>query len=392
MRSAGRFEVGPAIPVGGDRPVVVAVEGGKIAAVVESSASVDARRRVAPGLIDIQVNGFGGVHFGTSELTVADVRKATDLLAAEGVTRFVPTIVTGSHAMYLDALGVLASACEQDDRVHDAVLCFHMEGPWISPDDGPRGAHPPRHVRPPSWSEFEAWQAAAGGRIGYVSIAPEVDGAVEMIARLSSAGIVVAIAHTGATGEQIRAAVDAGARLSTHLGNGAHATVPRHDNVIWHQLGEDRLTASFIADGHHLPGPILKSMIRAKTPARSVLTSDATSLAGMPPGQYTEFGMGVELRPDGRLCLAGTPYLAGSAQSLLHAVETATRIGGVTLDQAIEMASTNPARLFGVDHECGRIAVGMRADLIEFDWDTSAESQLMLRRTVCAGAMTYQQD
>jgi N-acetylglucosamine-6-phosphate deacetylase len=112
----------------------------------------------------------------------------------------------------------------------------------------------------------------------------------------------------------------------------------------------------------------------------------------MPPGQYTEFGMGVELRPDGRLCLAGTPYLAGSAQSLLHAVETATRIGGVTLDQAIEMASTNPARLFGVDHECGRIAVGMRADLIEFDWDTSAESQLMLRRTVCAGAMTYQQD
>ena len=352
-----RIQLGPAYLPGGDSPVTVTVAGGKIAEVVETFAPADPHRRIAPGLIDIQVNGYGGISFGKSDLTVADVGRVVELLAAEGVTRLVPTIVTGSHAMYLDALRVLAAACEQDARVRDAVLCFHVEGPWISPEDGPRGAHPPAHVRPPDGLEFEAWQEAAGGRIGYVSIAPEVERAVETIERLASAGIVVAIAHTGATGEQIQAAVDAGARLSTHLGNGAHAMVPRHDNVIWYQLGEDRLTASFIADGHHLPGPVLKSMIRATTPARSILTSDATSLAGMPPGAYTEFGMDVEVRPDGKLCLRGTPYLAGSAQGLLHGVVTASRIGGV----GDRYRSRGSVALD--DHEQGRVARQLHRDL-----------------------------
>ncbi len=390
--SKPQVRVGPAYLPDGTGPFEITVSEGRIAQVTEAEAAAAPRRYVAPGLIDIQVNGYGGVGFAHSDLTVADVRRAVDLLAGEGVTRFVPTIITGAHDMAVEALTVMAAACEQDPRVRHAVLCFHVEGPWISPDEGPRGAHPVEHIRPPDWAEFEAWQEAAGGRIGYVTLAPEVEGAVPMIERLAGAGIVVAIGHSGASTEQIRVARAAGARLSTHLGNGSHAVLPRHENYLWAQLSDDELWASFIPDGHHVPGPMLKSLIRAKTPARSILISDATRLAGMPVGRYTEAGMKVEIRPNGALRLAGTPYLAGSAQGLLHGLATAGRIGGVSLAQAVDMASAHPARHFGIDDAYGRIQPGMSADLIEFDWDPDAVSEITLQRTIAAGEVTYRHD
>lgn len=382
--------IGPAYLPDGSGPVEITIQGGRIGRVAPSAQSVARNRHVGPGLIDIQVNGYGGLSFTRSALTTPDVRKVVDLLAAEGVTRFVPTLITDAHSVYVDALGVLASACEQDARVRDAVICIHVEGPWISSEDGPRGAHPLAHTRPPNWDEFEAWQAAAGGRIGYVTLAPELDGAIAMIERLARDDIVVALAHTAATHEQISAAVDAGARLSTHLGNGSHKILDRHDNYIWAQAAEDRLTASFIADGHHLPAPALKCLIRAKTPKRSILTSDASPVAGLPPGEYDTFGVAVEIRPDGRLCLSGTPYLAGSAQSLWHGIATACRIADVSLAEAFEMAAAHPAALFGIGRDCGRIVAGQRADLVEFDWDPAGDTPPALRRTIAAGQVVHE--
>src|SRR5207244_4307325 len=175
----------------------------------------------------------------------------------------------------------------------------HREGPDLSPEDGPRGAHPRQHIRPPDWDEFRRLQDAAGGLIRLVTLAPEHDGALPFIEKLVAAGVVVSLGHTAASGACIRAAAKAGARLSTHLGNGAHAILPRHPNYIWEQLAADELWASIICDGHHLPPSVARCIVRVKTPARTILTSDAGSLAGLAPGHYHEWGQELEVRPEG---------------------------------------------------------------------------------------------
>src|SRR5207248_2337185 len=156
-----------------------------------------------------------------------------------------------------------------DRAVAHAVAGIHLEGPYISAEDGPRGAHARRHVRPPDWDEFRRLQDASGGRVRLLTLAPEHDGAVHFIERLTAAGVVVALGHTAASGERIRDAVRAGARLSTHLGNGSHAVLPRHPNYLWEQLADDGLWASVICDGHHLPPSVVRCVVRVKTPART---------------------------------------------------------------------------------------------------------------------------
>src|SRR5262249_50270568 len=147
-----------------------------------------------------------------------------------------PTLITNSFEALAHGFGTLAKACDSDSALNRALPCFHLEGPYISPEDGPRGAHPRAHVRTPKWDEFQRWQEAAGGRIRLVTLAPEQEGALPFIEKLTEREILVAIGHTAATGPQIRAAIKAGAKLSTHLGNGSHAMLPRHDNYIWEQL------------------------------------------------------------------------------------------------------------------------------------------------------------
>jgi N-acetylglucosamine-6-phosphate deacetylase len=318
---------------------------------------------IAPGLVDLQVNGFAGHDLnpgpqGTSTETVVELVRE---LRAVGVTRFCPTLITASESTLLASLRAIAQAC-QDPDVGAAISCIHMEGPWISPAEGARGAHPAIHIRDPDVAEFAAWQDASDGRVGIVTLCPARKKALPMISHLTKvAGVHAAIGHTDAEPDLIRAASQAGARLSTHLGNGIPAVLPRHPNVIWAQLADDQLTASFIADGHHLPDDTLKAMIRAKGVERSLLVSDATALGGKPPGRYeVPIGGSVELSENGRLSVAGTPYLAGAVKSLAEGVETAMRLVG--LRDAILMATRNPGRFAGG----GLLAVGERADIIRF--------------------------
>jgi N-acetylglucosamine-6-phosphate deacetylase len=240
------------------------------------------------------------------------------------------------------------------------IAGFHVEGPHISPEDGPRGAHLLECVRPPDFTEFEDWQEATNGQIRLVTLSPHWDSATEYIKRVKKAGATVSIGHTHATSSQILAAVEAGATLSTHLGNGAHRVLPKFPNYIWEQLAEDRLMAGFIADGIHLPDQFLRPALRAKTPSRSILVTDASSPAGAAPGRYQLGGQAVDLTPDGRVVLAGQDRLAGSALKMNDAIAHVIRVGGVALDEAIRMATTQPAKAVGLPENSGTVV---------FEWD-----------------------
>ena len=278
-----------------------------------------------------------------------------------GITGFCPTLITASETDLLHGFGVLRQARQADPLLARALPCFHLEGPWISPEDGPRGAHPSAHVRPPCLREFDRLQQAAGGLIRLVTLAPERPGALAFIAGLARRGVVAALGHTAASGDLIRRAADAGARLSTHLGNGCASVLPRHDNPLWEQLAEDRLAASVIADGHHLPQAVLRCVLRCKTPARVVLTCDASSLAGLPPGRYPMWGKEIEVQPGGKVVVPGTPYLAGSGVFLDECVARLAALGERPLADCLEMASARPRDLLGLPG--GTLEVGQPADL-----------------------------
>jgi N-acetylglucosamine-6-phosphate deacetylase len=255
---------------------------------------------------------------------------------------------------------------------------MHLEGPYLSAEDGPRGAHPKQHIHPPDWDEFQRLQEAAGGRIRLVTLAPELEGAIPFIERLARQGVVVSLGHTAADGACIRAAIRAGARLSTHLGNGSHALLPRHANYIWEQLAADELWASLICDGHHLPEAVFRCFLRVKTPARTILTCDAGSLAGLPPGRYHEWDQELEVSPEGKIVVPGTPFLAGSWVFTDACVGVAMRLGGVSLRDAIDMASARPRELLGLPPQ--KLAVGEPADMILFDWQEG--ESLVVRETL----------
>jgi N-acetylglucosamine-6-phosphate deacetylase len=330
----------------------------------------------------VQVNGCLGHNFTSDQLTIADVRRVVEVLRQHGVSGFCPTLVTSSHEVLLHALGTLRAACASDPDLDRAMPAFHLEGPYISPEDGPRGAHPRQHVRPPDRSEFRRLQEAAGGRIRLVTLAPEHEGALELIAELASGGMVVALGHTAASGKRIQEAIRAGARLSTHLGNGSHALLPRHENYLWEQLAADELWASLITDGHHLPAAVVRCLVRAKGPSRVILTCDASSLAGLPPGRYDQWGQEFEVRPEGRVVVPGTCYLAGSAVFTDTCVALVQRFAGVSLAEAIAMAALRPRQLLGLP--IPGLEQGDSADLVLFEHGPRVEFRV--RQTLIAAS------
>ena len=347
------------------RVLEVIVEDGLVQAIREVRGENEAW--LTSGLIDLQVNGYGGDDVNRENPDPDTIVSLTEKIIATGVTTYLPTVITASEAKITAALCAVAEARRSSKLVAHTVPYVHVEGPHLSPSDGPRGAHPLEHIRPPNLDEFNRWQTASGGLVGMVTLSPHFEGAAEYIAAMARKGVHVAIGHTDATPDQIHGAMDAGATLSTHLGNGSAALIPRHANVLWPQLADDRLTATLIADGHHLPNDMLKTMIRAKGVARSILVSDAVALAGMPPGQYeTPVGGSVELNADGRLSLAGTEFLAGAALPLKDGVARAACFAGVSLSESLQMATRNPGRFTGGR---GVLRVGEPADLIRFTLD-----------------------
>ncbi|WP_329000766.1 amidohydrolase family protein [Kribbella sp. NBC_00709] len=326
-----------------------------------------------PGLIDIQLNGYGGLDVNDPARPASELSELVRVLWRQGVTTVLPTIISADDATTTALVKRAAAVRASDSVVAYGVPGLHLEGPYISAAEGARGAHDPAVIRDPDPDEFDRWQAAADGAIAIMTLAPERSGALEFTRHLANqrsggrrpAGVLPSVGHSLATADDIHAFAAAGGRLSTHLGNGLPAQIARHQNPIWPQLTEDALTAGLIADGHHLPADTFAALVRAKGATRCVLTSDAAALAGCAPGDYeTAVGGAVTVGPDGSLRLQGTPYLAGSGASLLDCLRWATGPGGLSLEAAVTMATTTPADLLGL-HDRGRLEAGARADLVQ---------------------------
>jgi N-acetylglucosamine-6-phosphate deacetylase len=335
---------------------------------------------VAPALFDLQINGCDGHSFNSPKLTIDTVRHVVSVCRRHGIGSFCPTLVTNSFEALAHGMTVVRQGCEGDPDIGRAIPAIHLEGPYIASEDGPRGAHPKAHVRPPDWDEFRRLQDAAGGRIRLVTLAPEHDGALTFIEKLTASGVVVSLGHTAASGKRIHEAIAAGARLSTHLGNGAHAMLPRHENYIWEQLAADELWASIICDGHHLPPAVVRCIVRVKTPAHTILTCDASSLAGMPPGRYREWDQDFEILPEKKVVVPGTAYLAGSWAFTDLCIGNVIRMAGVGLADAIDMAGARPRELLRLPAR--RLQVGQPAELVLFDWKVGGDCQV--RETIIA--------
>ena len=380
---ARRFDTGQAVRVEALDGKIVQVE-----SVIDPSS--DCWPWIAPGLLDIQVNGFGGQEFCSANLTPEKVERIVETFCRQGATRVCPTVTTESFEVIRHAMETIRQACEASPTVARRIPGIHLEGPYLSAEDGCRGAHPKQHCRAPNWDEFQRFQEAADGRIRILTLAPEYEGAPAFISRAVESGVIVSIGHTAANGDHIRAAADAGARLSTHLGNGAQPIIRRHPNYIWSQLAEDRLSAGLIVDGHHLPAEVVKSFVRAKGASRCILVSDMSGSAGLPPGRYTTTLCDLEILEDGRVVVAGQrQILAGASRPLSAGIGNMMHFAGVDLGLAIRMATDHPAQMLGI--KAGSLQPGERVDFILFDlvpgMDPSGPRQMQVREVVTADSM-----
>lgn len=356
---------------GTSSPVNIIVGNGKVAQIQSypKTSSCDfggTDLYLCPGFFDLQVNGFGGVDFNSPHLTPEGLHQAGCSLASTGITHFFPTLITSSHERMVHQLKIIADTLRNDSLLQKMCLGIHLEGPYISPEDGPRGVHLREFVRLSQWEEFIKFQEACEGRIRCVTLAPELKGAIPFIEKTVAHGIVIGIGHTNASEEVLEEAVQAGARLSCHLGNAPSALLPRYQKNIQKQLAMDLLMASIITDGIHLPPDVVKSTIRAKGLDRIILITDSMAGAGASPGKYTLGDLEVVVNPDQTARLVNHPRLAGSTLTMDHAITNVIRFTEIDLPSALQMAAKNAQKLF--PEVRGEIIPGDSADLVLFEY------------------------
>ena len=372
-----------------NKPVAITLKEGKISAVKRITTLPEESRDliIAPGFIDNQVNGFAGVSFtfGGGDLTEEGVKKATAELWKTGVTTYIPTLTTNSHELLLKNFSVLAGVID-DPGLLGSIPGFHLEGPFISPVDGFRGAHPLRFVRPPDWEEFLELNKAAGNRIIQVTVAPETEGAMDFISRCKSAGIIVGLGHHNGDARTVTEAIDRGAVIATHLGNGCANMINRHNNPLWPQLSDDRMMISIIGDGFHLNPEEIRVFYKVKGPGRTIITSDVTSYAALLPGKFVNTeGDTLELTPEGMVKYPAQNVLAGSASPLKKGIANVMKVTDCTLADAVNMVTRNPANLYGFDDR-GSVEPGKRADLVLF---RIKNNEIEIVRTIVNGKVVY---
>lgn len=305
------------------------------------------------GFVDLQVNGYGGINFSASDLTLDQVIQVSDELARRGTLAFCPTVITSPPEVYAHALPLLAQAISAQDLPGLAgkaqLAGIHLEGPFISPVEGAVGVHPAQYVQPPSLALFDKFYRLAQGRIALLTLAPEIPGAEALIRHAVGLGVCVSIGHTLADERAVRVAVDAGARFSTHLGNGCPNLLHRHHNPIWPQLAAPELEAMLISDGHHLPAAVIAAFLAAKGPGRVLVTSDASPVAGCAPGEYSFFGSRVLLEPGGRLRSLERDNLAGSSATMLDCMNFLASLRLLTETELWQVGRDNPLAALGLD-------------------------------------------
>jgi N-acetylglucosamine-6-phosphate deacetylase len=371
------------------KPISLEVKNGKIISInsIDKLAPENKNNYIAPGLIDNQVNGFKGVTFGFGggELNSEGVIVATKALWERGVTTYLPTLVTNDHEVLLKNFSILAEA-KEDQNLLGSIPGFHLEGPYISPIDGYRGAHSLKYVRKANWDEFMEYYEASNENILTITVAPEIEGAMEFIKKCTDKGIVVSLGHHNGNAEQINEAVENGAQTCTHLGNGCANMINRHDNPLWPQLANNELMISIICDGFHLRPEEIQVFTQAKGYNKTIITSDVTKFAGLEPGIYKNIvGDDLELTVDGKVQYPAQKVLAGSASAIDKGVGHVMKVTGCSLAEAIQMASTNSAQLYGLSDR-GVLEVGKRADVVIFSMD---DFKMNIKKTYVKGELVY---
>jgi N-acetylglucosamine-6-phosphate deacetylase len=369
-----------------DKTVSIEIGDGLIQSIseIKKAGEQSSRLFVAPGLIDNQINGYAGIDFSNETFTPDLMLDANKAILKDGVTSFLPTLITNSHENLVRNFKILSETLKVD-ILNDCIPGFHLEGPYLSKEKGFFGCHPFHHLRKPSWHEFTEYQKAAGGKIIQVTISPELEGAMEFIRLCKETGVAISIGHTNASTEQINQAVENGARLSTHLGNGCANLINRHKNPIWPQLANDLLTPSIIADGHHLLPEEIQVFYKVKGPDNIILTSDVNHLIGLTPGKYVYMGAEVIYTEDGLVKNEELNCLAGASLPLKKGVETMMNFTGCSLANAINMASKNVAGIYGLKNR-GSLLPGKRADIILFE---KKGNQILIKETWVKGQKVF---
>ncbi|MDF2157952.1 amidohydrolase family protein [Algoriphagus sp. CAU 1675] len=370
-------------------PIAIQIEDGIIKSLSKSDRALPDTRLIGPGFTDIQVNGYARYDYNSLENDFMNLGQISRSLFKEGVTSHFPTVITNSPEQISKLIRQVIFLRNEDPLASLSIEGIHVEGPFISQEDGPRGAHPKEHVRAPNWDLIQKWQDEAEGLVKLITLSPEWPESNTVIEKCVENGIAVAIGHTNAKHQQIEDAVKAGARLSTHLGNGMHPILPRHPNYLWSQLSMDQLSATIIADGFHLPPEVIKVFKKVKC-ENLLLVSDSVSLAGMPPGDYDlHIGGQVTLSPEGKLHLRSNPkILAGSAMNLRQGVSFLLREKLANLPEAWEMASIRPERFINPQELI--MESGGKADLIQVE--LTSDNQLKIIKTIKNGQEVYSLD
>ncbi|HZP17107.1 MAG TPA: N-acetylglucosamine-6-phosphate deacetylase [Terriglobales bacterium] len=313
---------------------------------------------LAPGLVDIHIHGSVG--HDVMQADAGGRRKMEEFLARHGVTSYYPTTVTAPEEITLAALDRLADAIEAsgDGQAGRAQpLGIHLEGPFLS--HARRGVHPPENLAPPTLKTFEKFWEAARGHVSLMTIAPELDGAPQLIVQASRRGVCASLGHSDADLASARKGVAAGARHATHTFNAMRPLDHRDPGILAEVLTNEHLTADIIADGIHVDPAVVRLFCKAKGDDRAVLITDATAAAGMPDGVHRLGSLEVEVR-EGKCLYQGN--LAGSVLTLDRAVRNTMQFAGWDLQRALRAASLNPARVTGVAK--GVLKAGGDADLV----------------------------
>ena len=376
------------ISVYNEKPIEVEVKGGFIENINLLPKSDQNLPYISPGFFDLQVNGYKGSDYSLEDFLEEHLKNIITELAASGTTQHIPTIVSSPQEIILINLKIISKAINISPNIKEAIPGIHIEGPFISPEEGPRGCHDPSFIRNPDFEEFRQWQEAAEGRIVMVTIAPEREGSMDFIKKVTRTGVKIAIGHTGAAPEIIKEAIEAGAQFSTHLGNGSYLILPKVNNYIWEQLAADELFAGIICDGFHLPTSAVKVFARAKGLERLILTSDVALAGGLNPGIYKWGNMEVEVFKDGHLGLAGTGMLAGAGHLLDWDIAHFIRFTGNNLANTIPLCTINPAKIIKMPHNYGKLEVGTPANLTLFHYQTGDDS-LQIVHTLCKGSVIF---
>ncbi len=314
-----------------------------------------------PGLIDLQVNGYSGVDFSSGQLEEADILGACRELLASGTTAFLPTMITNAHETYARNLPLLANVLKRDE-FQGRLLGLHLEGPFISAEDGPRGAHTADFAREPDTDYLDSLLEMANGHVRLITIAAELPGAEELARHAVQEGIAVSLGHQMALDEDLDRLQKAGAKAITHLGNALPSLLPAKDNPIWAGLANDNLFATVITDSHHVPASVIKCFVRTKGASRFIVVSDAAPLAGMPPGRYRTLGNDVILEENGRIFNPHTGFLVASSYTMIQCMNYLASLGLLTPDELVAVGYYNPLKLIGIEADEVAVDSGLEFD------------------------------